>query len=263
MNYKVLILSILFLLSISLFLGLFDKNEDLYSKTKSEQYDSNLNYLNSTNKLSSFCDSIYNSQKLPMFDTLAYTNTVSDIVKKRFHFGLANYYMSDNWITYLFGKMFWSHFLAIVSPDDILKHSNGLCSQQTIVFMEILKLKGIHVRSVGLGRAGGPGHFVCEAKYNLGWHVYDVTKEPKWERIVEQHNSLKYYISHKDSLYIIYNFIVDRIVLNKYISQVKYGEDNTFPATKMLFFHRITYFFSFFIPILLLIFIYRFLKKVY
>ncbi len=141
---------------------------------------------------------------------------------------------------------------AIVAPNDILKYPYGLCSQQTIVFMELLKRKGIKSRSVGLGYDEGPGHFLSEVYYEGSWHLYDISAEPVWKKIHNHHKSMEYYLNNKDSLYIVYESRMPKPLFDKITEKVVYGKVNDFPAKKMLLFHRFTYVLILFLPVFLL-----------
>lgn len=201
-------------------------------------------------------DGIYSAtHSSPEIDTLDYVKATSDIVKKRFYHGLSEYKLKDNWIAYLGGKLFWNHLSVIVDPDDILDYSEGLCSQQTSVFLEILKRKGIKTRWVGLGYKEGPGHFLAEVYYQGNWHLYDVNLEPKWEKLTNHHESIAYYKQYPDSLYLAYEGIISRLVYDKIMQRVQYGEVNEFPAKNMLLFHRITKAITYLIPFFLVILI--------
>jgi len=223
-----------------------------------EMYNPKLLRLNSTDKMIGYIDSLYNLKSLNKFDTGEYVHVVSETVKDKFYFGLSNYDISENWIANACGKLIWSHFSGLVNPSDILKHPNGLCSQQTIVFMEILKRKGIIERSVGLGYKEGPGHFLCEVFYNNSWHLYDVTMEPVWKNITNYNNSLEYYLKNKDSLYLAYQNRYSKPLFNKLLEKVSYGKANEFPAKKMLLFHQITLVITYLLPLL---FLFMFLKE--
>jgi hypothetical protein len=243
------LLIFLFVLSI-IPLCIFTVNPLTYNK-HNELYSPELVRLNSVQKLSDYIDSVYLiTSKSKGFDTVLYVAISSNIIKKRFYHGLSHYSITDNWIAYLSGKLFWSHFSAIVNPDDILKHAEGLCSQQTIVFLEILKLKGIDFRTIGLGYKEGPGHFLSEVNYNGTWHLHDVTVEPKWERVSKHHKSLDYYINNKDSLFLAYDGLIDRKVFDKIMEKVEFGKVNQFPANKMLLFHQSTLFLTYMFPFL-------------
>lgn len=247
-----IVFAFLFLMSILPFFGIFFQNE-----RKIEAYDEmfkpELSHLNNTAKVIEYVDSLYQLKAGSVFDTAVFVKIVSETIKQRFAYGLVHYSFSENWIASLAGKLFWSHLSAIVDPNDILKHPQGLCSQQTIVFMEVLKQKHINVRSVGLGKKEGPGHFLCEVHYNGSWRLHDVTKEPYWVRIVNDHESMNYYLAHKDSLFLVYNGRINEKLLFKILERVEYGKVNEFPAKNMLVFHTATLMLAYIIPVMFFI----------
>jgi len=117
-------------------------------EVEDELFDRNLLEINSLDKAENYVDEIYKAEMLESFDTLKYVEVVSGFAKKRFYHGLSHYNIYENWIAVLAGKVFWTHMSAIVNSDDILKYPYGLCSQQTIVFMELLKRKDILINSL-------------------------------------------------------------------------------------------------------------------
>jgi hypothetical protein len=214
-----------------------------------ELFKSELSNINTIDKASNYIDSVYANDQFRTFDTSVYVQIVSRFAKERFHHGLSHYSLSENWIAYLSGKLFWYHLSAIVNPEDILKHSEGLCSQQTIVFMELLRKKGITVRSIGLGTSEGPGHFLCEVHYGNSWHLHDISVEPVWGNIINHHMSVNYYLSNKDSLYKAYEPRMEKKTFNKIFEKVSFGKANAFPAKNMLLFHRLTYILTLLLPL--------------
>ena len=259
-KYSTIFFGSLFLISVSPFLvKIVDGSPQ--KALKKELFDPNLVRLNSMDRIIPYIDSLYTSQADSKLDTATYVSIASETIKERFCFGLSNYTISDNWIAYLSGKIVWSHFLGIVDPNEILKHPCGLCSQQTIVFMEILKQKDIKVRSVGLGPKEGPGHFLCEVFYNGSWHLHDVTMEPVWKNIANHHKSIDYYLQNKDSLYMAYQVQYNKPLFYKLLEKVELGKTSEFPAKKMILFHKITMLFTYIIPLFFLLMFIRALKK--
>lgn len=219
----------------------------------SEQFDSKLSTINSIKRALEYVDSLSRKNQLDQFDTLQYVQTASKFTKNRFFHGLSRYKFSENWIAFLGATCFWDHMSAIVNPEDIIKHSNALCSQQSIVFLEILKRRGIKSRSVGLGYKEGPGHFLAEVYYNNEWHLYDVNKEPKWEKIKNHHRSMEYYTANKDTLFVPYEDQMEKKAFYKILEKVEYGEVNEFPAKNMILFHRVTKVVTYILPIFFLL----------
>ncbi len=260
-NNRPAIFAFLFFVSILPFIGkLLKKDFSGNVDAKDELYNPALLRINSIEKAISYVDSVYSTKYTSTFDTAGYVHAASKFTKEKFYHGLSRYSFSDNWIAYFGAKLFWSHLSAIVDPNDIIKHPEGLCSQQTIVFMEILKHRHINVRYVGLGYKEGPGHFLSEVRYNNSWRLYDVTMEPKWSKVKCVHESMDYYLTNRDSLYQIYDSRLDKTVFDKILKKIEYGKPNEFPAKKMLLLHQITYIFTYLFPlffIVMFIFSYR------
>lgn len=263
-NSKALLYAILFGLSISPFFYSSSyedvKNNQVVYKT--ELFKPELSKLNSIDKVINYVDSIYYKQSKENIDTVLYANILSRTIKERFRYGQADYKISENWIATLLGSVLWEHMSAIVNPEDILKRQVGLCSQQTIVFMETLKRKRINVRSVGLGYKEGPGHFLCEVMYGGQWHLHDVTLEPKWDKITNHHKSIDYYLSNKDSLYKVYQHCWTQKAFYVLTSKIVFGKPNEFQAKKMFMFHKVTFVFTYMIPVFFLsLFLFELFRK--
>lgn len=248
--------------SILLFVGA-NKNDNSTPQLEfNEAYNPTLKNLNSIQKLEYFMDKTTQNLKINPNDTAQYVFYMSEILKSRFYHGLSNYSLSDNWIAVLLGKISWSHFTAIVNPNDIVQHSEALCSQQAIVFIELLKRKNITYRTVGLGPKEGPGHFLCEVYYDNAWHLFDIDKEPQWYLINDAHKDMNYYINQPDQLYKTYKYRMTRAEFDHLINKVSFGAPNEFPAKNMLLFHRVTKVFTYILPaIFLLLFIWNYRKS--
>lgn len=251
--FRYALLTLVFLLFICSSIGLFNRGRGFISKFKSknEYFDPRLSHINSIDKLIVYSDSLYVLKEPSGFDTAVYVNTLSDLIKWRFRKGLATYTFQNNWIAFVMGKYIWAHFSAIVKPEDILQYNEGLCSQQTMVFMEALKRKGIDYRSVGLGYDEGPGHFLCEVRYEGGWHLYDVTLEPQWQNVALQNKSMSYYKENVNDLYLAYDSRISKDVVDKLIQRIVYGEVNKFPAANMLMIHKLTFLLIWILPFVL------------
>lgn len=126
-----------------------------------------------------YCDSVYGKNQINKSDTAEYVNQVSRFVKNRFYHGYSHFSFGYNTIGWMLAPILHKDLTATVMPDDILQFPNGACSQQSIVFFELLKRKGLLTRKVGLyDSTNGGGHFASEVFWNGNWHYYDVNKEP-------------------------------------------------------------------------------------
>jgi len=259
---RLLIYFVLILLSlIPLKLTRIDVEKD--SDNVHESYDLQLAKLNHTDSVINHVLNEYSKKNLNLkIDTSIFVRELNNTIKQRFYHGLASYSYTDNWIAYLSSKVLWSHFAVVVKPNDILKYPYGLCSQQTMVFLEILRRKKIDFRAVGLGYKEGPGHFLCEVKYNGSWHLYDVTYEPNWEESSTPHQSLEYYLNNKEELYQVYRNKMDSALFYRLLTSVEYGKVNAMPGQNMALFHTITKALTYIIPLIILILLIKEVLKV-
>jgi hypothetical protein len=224
------------------------------NRAKNERYSDELKNISSLDKLIAYADKMYDRNKTSAtFDTASYVWTLSEIVKDRFYHEDLKYSFSENWIAWLVGKTMWSHVSFIVLSDDILKHSEAICSQQTSVFMEALQKKGISTRSIGLGLEAGPGHYLCEVKYEGSWHLYDVSVEPDWTAMSDNHESLDYYLSGKKLLYKAYESRMEKPLFDKIMEHHSYGQINKLPAPHMKLLHQVMCLATYLIPVFLLL----------
>ncbi|MBL7930666.1 MAG: hypothetical protein JNL60_02125 [Bacteroidia bacterium] len=239
---------VLFLFTISPFVvALFDQRPK--DTCGNEKFDPSLGYLKSTDQILAYADKEYKGGSLlSLEDTVSYVAHITDIYKRRFCHGELNYRFSENWIAWVAGKLFWSHFSSMVLTKDVVKYSKCLCNQQTLAYMEALIQKGIDVRTVGLGYKV-PGHFLCEVWYGGAWHLYDISIEPNWDRIEHPHRDLEYYLKDKDMFYKIYEGRIQRSLFDKIMEQQVYGERNNLPGKKMKFFQAFTEVLTYIMPI--------------
>jgi hypothetical protein len=102
-------------------------------------------------------------------------------VRDRFFHGLSFIDWRENWLAALSGYV-WENLQVPVLPDDIMGHRRAICSQQAIVFMELLRRQGIHTAAV-LAAWPSPdpasrGHFALAAQIDGRWLFFDPDQEP-------------------------------------------------------------------------------------
>src|SRR5689334_14792004 len=73
-------------------------------------------------------------------DTAAIMFFVDDFLRKRFYHSYSELSFHDNWIAWLCGKLFWSHFSNPVVPSDIIRFPMAGCSQQAMIFQDAAHL---------------------------------------------------------------------------------------------------------------------------
>ncbi len=251
---KVYLISIvaLFLLILN-FIPLVLIDDDSHSKI--ELFDSSLVKINSVYKLVDVVDSIAFSQKcIP--HSLEYNEIVTNLIKYRFRHGYSHYALNENWIVSLLGYFVWKDISAIVIPDDILKYPNAACSQQSIVMMEVLKMKGIPFRKVTWDH-----HFTICAWVDNVWYFYDPNMEPNLtlneRKFDKRFNSLSFLQSK-------YQKRLTPTQVENIFGKPKVGTINHYPAQKIYIFHVITFWISktlWFFVLAYSIFLYMKLKR--
>lgn len=214
-----------------------------------EEYDPSLGYLNSIKKIKAHCDSLFYlldaKYTLEQSDEI-YSNIVSSVISRRFYWGYSSYTFSDNYLSVVISKITGGDYAAIVVPDDIMKHPNAACSQQSIIMMEILKRKGFKTRKVTFLGNNKVGHFACEIFYANKWHFHDPTLEPD-TAILNRYDrpNIKFILAHKDVLLSSYrNYSKDSSSIFDVFGHYSYGNTNVFPANNALIFQKTTKFFS-------------------
>lgn len=218
-------------------------------QSQKEHFNPDLKIINTLEKADHFLGGICRKATNQESDTLTYIKAVQLFVSEKFFHGYAEYKVRQNWIAALSGKYIWFHLSGIVMPEALMDYSEGLCNQQTMVFMELLKRKGISTRVVGLGYPTGPGHFLCEVKYNGSWHLYDVTTEPDWRFTTSPNQSIAFYKQHRYDLYTAYQRIYTKEQINKLLERIEYGGENAVPAKRMRLFHLVTYWLTIALPV--------------
>ena len=174
-------------------------------------------------------DSIYSVENR---HTLAYSEEIVKVLRKRFYHGYSHYSFADNWIAAAAGYLFWDHLSALVIPSDILKHPNAACSQQAIVFMACLKKVGVPYRSVLFS-----GHYALEAKIGDKWFFFDSNIEPELSgNRTSIDNLLK-----TNKVFDVYKSKRQPEEIRAFINNIQYGKINAAPAPNAAFFHKGTY----------------------
>jgi hypothetical protein len=193
-------------------------------------------------KLIDFTDSLARVQNITPDSVILYAELADSIIRMRFYHGLQNYRFADNYLANLAGKYFWSHFGAKVKPNHILKGQKAFCSQSSIVFQELLKSKGFKVRAVRL-----PGHFCTEVQLNGNWSFYDVSFKPIFKQsppLSTSELSKNLHYLKEAYLYTFSDNFANNLHNNFTQAKISYGPVNAFAAPNMRWFHRITWFLS-------------------
>ncbi len=107
-------------------------------------------------------------------------SAIDHFVRDRFFHQPSYLSFRQDWVAATAG-LFWINLRVPVLPDDILRHSRAICSQQAIVFMELLKRFGIHYAAVVMSwpsdDPAARGHFALAARVDGRWLYFDTDQE--------------------------------------------------------------------------------------
>ena len=202
-----------------------------------ENFDPNLSYLNSINKLSGYIDSIATEKKTPS-NSFEYVQIVVTAIRYRFFHGFSHFAMNENWIAALSGKYIEIGLGCKVQPEDIMQHSNAACSQQALVMMAVLRNKNITYRNIGF-----PHHYAIEVLIDNTWFFFDTNMEPiipKEQRMASywkyQPDRLKQFYDHSRFMDLDYKFGIGLTATR--------GKINELPALNARIFHSCTWLLS-------------------
>lgn len=249
MNRRLLLTTIVFTLAIILpnFFGYPPASASIAKPIENihEAYDRNLvKKINSIDALVNFIDTSYKGKR----DSKEFLLRMAQIISLRFYHGYSYYSENDNWIAFLSGKIIWNNLSAIVIPDDILKHPNAACSQQSIILMECAKRFGLQFRTISFDH-----HFATEIKIKDKWSYIDVNQE-----VIMKDRSLADLIN-KGEFKTLYKNKLPGSEIDAILAHPKYGQINSIGASKGYVFQKFTgwmsqYFFSLLLCIQILIY---------
>lgn len=190
--------------------------------------------IKSVSDLLTYTDSI---SSFPERQSLPYAEALVQTVRERFYHGYSSYSFSDNWCAALAGNLIWNHLHAIVIPDDILKHPNAACSQQSIVLMNAFKQVGIPYRAIKFAH-----HYALEAQIKGKWFYFDPNLEP---RFTNGRKSLDNLIASGE-FYPAYQYRQSKTEIKTWMGNLYpvHGNVNEEPARNARLFHVITKFIS-------------------
>ncbi len=228
-------------------------NEPKYNSK--EDFDPTLSRLNTIDKISGYCDSLY-AENTYVNSAVRFEETypivAANVVRKRFYHGYSLYGFSNNFMAMMLEHISTEGLSAIVIPDDILNYPYAACSQQSIVLMEILKRKGFSSRKVGF-KGKNSGHFCYEVYYNGAWHFYDTDMEPDVDVLnAYNHPGIDFLARNPKILLQAYSQYPEEKVLDIF-TNYSYGKVNTFAAPRAIIFQKITKVFSYFTWLLFLL----------
>ena len=217
---------------------------NVFESADGEHFDASLSRLTTVSLFTSYCDSIYGSASIKPCDSEKYAGIVASVLRERFYHGYSYYRLGQNSLAFILAPLLNSNLSAIVIPDDILKHPNAACSQQSIVGMEAFKSRGFKVRKVGF-KTEDRGHFCYETFFTGNWHFFDPDGEPRLAAMRANHFPAVSDLAQNDSLLrMVYNK-PGKADLEKIFPSYSYGPVNKFPARNARAYQYITKYLSY------------------
>lgn len=163
----------------------------------------------------------------------AFADATDAFLRERFIHGYSAFRPCQDWVAWVAGA-FWFDLKSPVNPEQIMAHRRAACSQQSIVFQEIMRRKGLDVRSIGL-----PGHFVSAVDLGGRWYVYDANKE-----IPVRRYPISWLQQNDPRLAVIYPDDYKSFTASITAGRLQLGTINANPAPQALLFHAFTRFLS-------------------
>jgi len=223
----------------------YSEKPNIFESVNGEHFDPSLSRLRSVSTFAEYCDSIYGKRQINQCDSEQYAIIISRVLRERFYHGYSYYSFGQNSLASFCAPFLNEKLNAIVIPDDILKHPNAACSQQSIIGMEIFRKKGYSVRRIGFFADGLGGHFCFEAYYNNKWHFFDPDLEPKLKIMIQNHFPSIAELATNDSLVHQLYYKEDGKLIEKLLVTYSYGPVNIFPARNARVYQYITKYLSY------------------
>ncbi len=118
---------------------------------------------------------------------------IDDLLRKKFLHGSSSIPLRGNWFLKFIDKTFPTKEITFsLSPNDIAKSNRAICSQQAVLFQELVQEFGFEYESVGFnipllepvrGDADNEfNHYASAVKVENDWYYFDSNLEPEYDR---------------------------------------------------------------------------------
>ena len=155
-----------------------------------EIYDPLVGSIKSLQELKSIIYQVIEENKLSGIEIPIY---IDDLLRKKFLHGSSSISLSGNWLLQFIDKTFPAKEITFsLSPNDIAKSNRAICSQQAVLFQELVKEFGFEYESVGFdipllepvrGDADNEfNHYASAVKVENDWYYFDSNLEPEYDR---------------------------------------------------------------------------------
>jgi hypothetical protein len=228
------------------------------SEELTEIYDEEIAQIDNLNDFKALVDYEIKENNYEGIDIPIY---IDDLVRRKYFHQTAYISAETNWILRVADYFFPERiFLSAMDPIDLIKKNHGECSQQSIIFQELIKdynFEYVSIRlDINMPNQENFGHFTSGVKVGNNWFYFDSNMEPVYNR----KNSLIYkkvLAADKELLKKLYPTSPEGYQFNFDLAtkeMINFGDLNKFPAKKGVMFQKITQIFSNFSWLLFLIF---------
>ena len=144
-----------------------------------EQWQSRLAGIDTIDKAMPIVNALINEQRGSREEKVV--KRIDQFVRDRFVHGISHTSWRENWVLAVLGGAPPYGLRVPIGTDSILRHRHAMCSQQSIIFMELLRRFDLHYAAVRFTWPNtdptSRGHFAVAAKVDGHWRYYDSNLE--------------------------------------------------------------------------------------
>ena len=220
------------------------------SALKEEQFNEDLEFLDSLKKLKKYFLEKINENKLNEMDSVIFADK---LLRERFYHQNTNVQLKDNWFLYVFNFFSSNHnnssYLSSLSPDYILRFNGAICNQQALIFQALMEEIEIEYQSVLFNISNSSdsfGHFSSAVMVDGNWLFVDTNLEPQYD--LKDFTILKRLLNSDTSLF--NSMYPENAVQEIPKGSIWLSSKNKNPAIRGRIFQEICYFISYYAWIL-------------
>ena len=161
----------------------------MHENMANEIYDPEIGSINSLQALKKNIQIIVEQENLSGIEIPIY---IDDLLRKKFMHGSSSINTKGNWLLQVADTILIDELAFSFSAEDVAMHNRAICSQQAILFQELIADFGFEYESVGFNvpllefkEVSGDkefNHFDSAVKVDNNWYYFDSNLEPIYDR---------------------------------------------------------------------------------
>ena len=161
----------------------------MHENMANEIYDPEIGSINSLQALKKNIQIIVEQENLSGIEIPIY---IDDLLRKKFMHGSSSINTKGNWLLQVADTILIDELAFSFSAEDVAMHNRAICSQQAILFQELIADFGFEYESVGFNvpllefkEVSGDkefNHFASAVKVDNNWYYFDSNLEPIYDR---------------------------------------------------------------------------------